>query len=204
MAIYCQKNIGDQAGKHLDHQAMTASRDEVIDLEMAFPPCKEGFYLPAQLVDQSNLLGSEVKTAGGNPIGFAFNRIADQAKRGLGLIHAFPAQENFCIGKHETTGRHGIRFQAGLGGLVFDAGDEVLSCRLELIKIAVTLISPITDCGFPRPEYAIDKGALCLLAAGQENFAGDGVIKIKADMRPGLFGPFAVLGLLHGEHSVDQ
>ena len=171
---------------------------------MAFPPGKEGFYLPAQLVDQSNLLGSEVKTAGGNPIGFAFNRIADQTKRGLALIHAFPAQENFGIGKDETTGCHGIRFQAGSAGLVFDAGDEVLSCRLELIKIAVALISPVADSGFPRREYAIDKGAFSLLAIGEEYLAGDGVIKIKADMRPGLFGPFAVLGLLHGEHSVDQ
>ncbi len=203
MAIYCQKNIGDQAGKHLDHQALTASRDEVINLEMAFPPGKEGFYLPAQLVDQSNLLGSEVKTAGGNPIGFAFNR-ADQAKRGLGLIYAFPAQENFCIGKHEAAGHHGIRFQAGTDGLVFDAGDEVLSCRLELIKIAVTLISPVADSGIPRREYAINKRAFSLLATGEEYFAGDGAIEIKADMRPGLFGPFAVIGPLHGEHSVDQ
>ena len=42
---------------------------------MPFPPGKESLYLPAQLVDQRDLFGGEIKAAGGHPIGFAFDGV---------------------------------------------------------------------------------------------------------------------------------
>ena len=51
---------------------------------------EERFYLPAQLVDQGDLLGGEIEATGGNPVGFAFDRVADQSQRGSGLIDPLP------------------------------------------------------------------------------------------------------------------
>ena len=39
----------------------------MVDFEVPLPPAKEGFDLPMQLVDQGDLFGGQVKTAGGNP-----------------------------------------------------------------------------------------------------------------------------------------
>ncbi len=97
MAINREQEISDQASKHLDHQAMAASRNEVVDLEVPLPPGKERFYVPTQLVDQGDLFGGEIKAIGGNPVGLASDRVADQAQRGLRLIDSFPAKENQCL-----------------------------------------------------------------------------------------------------------
>ena len=77
MAINREQEISDQAGKHLDHQAMAASRNEVVDLEVPLPPGKERFYVPTQLVDQSDLFGGEIKAIGGNPVSLASDLVAD-------------------------------------------------------------------------------------------------------------------------------
>jgi len=61
---------GDQSRKDLHQQAIGAASDQMIHFEVALPPGEEGFYRPAQLVDQGNLLSRQVKSVGGNPIVF--------------------------------------------------------------------------------------------------------------------------------------
>ena len=170
----------------------------MIDLEVPLPPGKEGFDLPAQLVDQGDLFGGQVKAAGGNPVGCAIDRVADQAQREVRLIHSLPAQQYLGIGKDDASGRNGKGFQAGLDGVLLDAGHEMLACRLQLVEIAVTLVAPVAHRGFPRRQDPVDKGALATLAAGEEDLAGYAAIEVEADMALGLFGAFAVVGPIRG------
>jgi len=46
-----QEQIGDETCKDLDHEAVLASCNEMVDLEMPFPPCEELLDVPAELVD---------------------------------------------------------------------------------------------------------------------------------------------------------
>ncbi len=73
MAIDRQQQIGDQPRKDLHQQAIGAASDQRIHFEVALPPGEEGFYRPAEFVDQGNLLSSQIKAVGGNPIVFLVN-----------------------------------------------------------------------------------------------------------------------------------
>lgn len=52
-----QEQMSDKTREDLHQQSVLRSCDKVIDLQMTFPPCKEFFNLPSQLLDQSELLG---------------------------------------------------------------------------------------------------------------------------------------------------
>jgi hypothetical protein len=45
-----------------------ASGDEVIDLEVLFPPAEEIFDLPSEFINQGEVFGGKVKAIGGHPI----------------------------------------------------------------------------------------------------------------------------------------
>ena len=97
MAIDREQEIGDQTGKHLDHETMAASGNEMVYFEMPLPPGKKRFYVPTQLVDQGYLFSGEIKPIRSNPIGFAFDRVADKAQRGLCLIHPLLAKQHLGV-----------------------------------------------------------------------------------------------------------
>lgn len=86
MTIDREQEIGDQASQHLDHETMAASGNEMVYFEMPLPPCKKRFYVPTQFVDQGYLSSGEIKPIRSNPIGLAFDRVADKTQRGLCLI----------------------------------------------------------------------------------------------------------------------
>ncbi len=48
MEIDHQQEIGDQSREQLHQEAVRVSGDEMIDLEVLFPPREEGFDLPSQ------------------------------------------------------------------------------------------------------------------------------------------------------------
>lgn len=75
---------------------------------MPFPPGKEGFDLPTQLVDLGDLFDSEIKTVGANPIGFALDRVTDKAKWGLCLIHPFSTKKDLGVIKDDIASGYGI------------------------------------------------------------------------------------------------
>jgi hypothetical protein len=55
-AINSKQQIGDQAGEYLNHEAILASGNQMVDFEMAFPPGKELLYVPSEFVNEGNLL----------------------------------------------------------------------------------------------------------------------------------------------------
>jgi hypothetical protein len=55
-AIDGKQEVGDQAGKDLHHWAILSPGDQMVDSEVAFPPCKEFLYVPSELVNESDLL----------------------------------------------------------------------------------------------------------------------------------------------------
>lgn len=55
VAVDGEKEISYQASEDLNHQAVFASGDKVIDPEVSLPPAEEFLYLPAELVNHSNL-----------------------------------------------------------------------------------------------------------------------------------------------------
>jgi hypothetical protein len=52
--VNSEKQISDQTGQDLDHQAVLASRDQMVYFEMAFPPGKEFLDVPSQLINVSS------------------------------------------------------------------------------------------------------------------------------------------------------
>ena len=83
----------------------------MIDLEVPLPPGKERFYVPTKLVDQGDLFGCEIKATGGNPVGFASDRIADQAQRGLRLTA--PSTET-STNRFDSNGIGGLTFYGSI------------------------------------------------------------------------------------------
>ena len=57
---------------------MGITADEMIYLQMTFPPPKKGFNFPAERINKSNLFGTEVGSVGGNPVGFASDAVTNQ------------------------------------------------------------------------------------------------------------------------------
>jgi len=76
----------------------------MVYFEVPLPPGKKRFYVPTQLVDQGDLLGGEVKTIGSNPIGFAFDRVADKAQRGMRLIQPLLAKQHLGVEEDDAAG----------------------------------------------------------------------------------------------------
>ena len=54
-AIDGRQEAGNQSGKCLDNQAVIPSGNQMSDLEMAFPPCKESIHVRSELVNKSDL-----------------------------------------------------------------------------------------------------------------------------------------------------
>jgi len=55
-AVNGEQQIGYQTGKYLNHQAVFAAGDEVIDPQVALPPGKKGLDVPAQFVNGGDFL----------------------------------------------------------------------------------------------------------------------------------------------------
>jgi hypothetical protein len=50
-----QQQVGDQTGQELKQNAVPVSGDEMIPIEVSFPPGEDGFNLPAQREDEGDL-----------------------------------------------------------------------------------------------------------------------------------------------------
>src|SRR5665647_1459151 len=174
----------------------------MVYFEVPLPPGKERFYIPAQLVDQGDLFGGEVKTIRSNPIGFSFDRVADKAQRGLRLIHPLLAKQHLGVEKDDAAGNYGIGFKTSPDGFLFDAADEMLTRCLELVEVVMALISPIGHCRFSGLEYLVDERPFSAFAGGEENLSGNTPVEVKTDMGLGLFCSLAVVGPLHGKAGV--
>jgi len=51
VAINGKKQIGDKTSKDLNHQTIFASCNEVVNLQVTFPPGKKAFDFPSELIN---------------------------------------------------------------------------------------------------------------------------------------------------------
>ncbi len=93
-AINGKKQVGNQAGEYLHHEAIFASGHQMVEPEVTFPPGKEFLYVPSELVNESNLPCGEVKTTCANPVSGAVDGVAHQSERLLALIDSGSTQQN--------------------------------------------------------------------------------------------------------------
>jgi len=154
----------------------------MVYFEMPLPPGKERFYVPTQLVDQSYLFSGKIKAIGGNPIGFAFDRVDGKAQRGLRLIHPLLAKQHLGVEKDDAACNYGIGFKTGPDGFLFDAADEMLARCLELVEVVMALISSIGHCRFSGLEYLVDERPFSAFAGVEGNLSGNTPVEVKTDM----------------------
>ena len=57
---------------------MVIAREEMVDLQMSFPPGEEGFNFPPQRKDEGDLIGGQIGAIGSNPVDFTAAFEADQ------------------------------------------------------------------------------------------------------------------------------
>jgi hypothetical protein len=57
MTINSKEQIGDKATKYLNHQPILAFCNQMINLQMAFPPGKKAFDFPSELIYFSTKYG---------------------------------------------------------------------------------------------------------------------------------------------------
>ena len=72
-AIDGKQQIGDETAKQLNHEAVFASGNQVIHLQVAFPPAEEGLYIPTQLINLGHFFSRQVVSVGGDPVIIAVN-----------------------------------------------------------------------------------------------------------------------------------
>ena len=86
VTVDSEKQIGDEAGKNLNHNSVPASGNKVIDFQMAFPPSKEFLNVPSELVDHGDLFSREIISIGGHPEVDSIDVIPDKAQSFLCLV----------------------------------------------------------------------------------------------------------------------
>jgi len=106
MAIDGQQQIGDQARQDLDHEAVGTACNQVIDLQVPFPPGKEILDIPSQLVRLGDLFTGKLVAVGCNPVLDPVDLVAHQSQRCLALIDALGAQQHGGVEKDNALGRH--------------------------------------------------------------------------------------------------
>ena len=125
MTIDGQQEIGNESPEDLHHEAIGASGNQGIDVQVLFPPAKEFFDLPTQFIDQGNICGGEVKAAGGHPICFTVQPIPHDPHWLLGLASPGGAQAHQGISEHRAGFRDHMGFEAGLDGASLDAANKL-------------------------------------------------------------------------------
>ena len=83
MAMNGEQQIGNEACKNLYHQAIATSCNQMVDAQMAFPPGKEVFDVPPELIGLSYLFGRQISAICGYPVISAINVVSDQPYRFL-------------------------------------------------------------------------------------------------------------------------
>lgn len=186
MAIYGEKQIGNQSGENLYHQPILCPCDQVIDPEVPLPPCKELFDLPAQFIDKSDLLGREIMAIGGYPVIYVIDAVSNKAEWLLCLVNTWGPEQNDRIVEDDAVGGDRVHLNAGYLGICLDTADEVLAIGLPFIKAMMGLIAPVHDTGLARRENNGNKGALTLLTIRKVDFGGNATVDIKPNMDFGL------------------
>ena len=71
MEIEHQQQVGNQPRQELEEYPVWISGQEMIHIQMPFPPGEEGFDLPSQGENGGDLFGRQIGSIGGYPVNFA-------------------------------------------------------------------------------------------------------------------------------------
>ena len=113
MTVNDEEQVSYKAGEELYHHAVRAPGQPMVDIEVLFPPTKEGFDIPAQFINGHNVFGGEVEPVGCQPVCYMVYPVADDTNCFFGLVDAFCAEENYRIIKDGTVRRNGKFVETG-------------------------------------------------------------------------------------------
>ena len=71
MEIEHQQQVGNQPRQELEEHPVRISGQEMIHVQMPFPPGEKGFDFPSQGENEADLLGRQIGSIGGYPVNFA-------------------------------------------------------------------------------------------------------------------------------------
>ena len=199
------QQIRDQSGEDLNQDAVRASRDEMIDVELLFPPSEELFDFPAKLIDCRHLLGFEVKAVRGNIVFCPRDSISNHTQRFLGL-RLTVTEADLCIEEDEGLRIH-IKLLKGdqfLERPLFDPTDEMSAVFLPLVEFSVILISSVQDAGLACVDNLGNEGTFAIFARGKEELLGNALVDVEAHVNPELVVLFSVFGPMHGKGGLNQ
>jgi len=99
-----KQQIGNESAKQLNHETVSASGNQVVHLEVPFPPVEKGLYVPAQLINLSHFFSSQIVTVGCNPKIFAVDTVANKAQLFLSLVYTLGAEKHNLVREDNTKG----------------------------------------------------------------------------------------------------
>ena len=180
LTIDGQKQIGDQSCVYLDHESVSTSGDQMIDLQVTLPPGKKAFDFPSKLIRVSDLLGSQIPAVCGDPVIDAADVITHQANGSLGQgIVLISPQNDLGIIKNNAARLDIILPHHGFGSSGFDPDDEAFAFDLKRDKQVMVLIAPVTNAGLSGIKDLRDKGPFAGLAVGKMEFGGNASVDIE-------------------------
>ena len=142
MEIEHQQQVGNQPRQELEEYPVWISGQEMIHIQMPFPPGEEGFDLPSQGEHEGDLFGRQIGSIGGNPVDFAPCFEADQKE---GVLHGVGVVSESDFGEEKDRGALGDRpmFEDLPLGVFSEAGDEVFALVDPGVKALVVDIAPV-------------------------------------------------------------
>lgn len=78
-AVYGKQQIGDESAKQLNHETVFASGNQVVHLQVAFPPAEEGLYAPAKLINLGHFFSRKVVSVRCYPVILAVNTVTNSS-----------------------------------------------------------------------------------------------------------------------------
>ena len=112
-AVNGEEQVSYQSREKLNHHAIGAPSQTVVDVQVLFPPAEEGFDVPAQLIDGHEFFGGEIEPVGRQPICFTLDPVADDTDRFFGLVDTFRAEKHDSIIKDRTVRNNVIFVETG-------------------------------------------------------------------------------------------
>ena len=198
-----QEQIGNKSSKELHHQSVRTTRNEVIDVEMPFPPCEELLDFPSKPIDESDLQCSQILAIGGNPEDCATESDPYQSD-GVSCAMLRISEIDFSVEEDVRVGRDREFSNDHLLGVFSNATGEESAFFLPAIKPSMILIPSIRRPGFPGLEQGGDKGTFCSFPVCQIEFPRNTSVEIEAEVHLRFLGLGGVVCPLHRQRSIDQ
>ncbi len=144
-AICRHENVCDQTDNYPDHDSVFTACDEMINIEMFFPPLEEFLSIPPEFVYQGDLLCCQIMTVSCNEIFCITNMITDYSDSFLSLTDTRGSEADRSIGKDMAVRIRMALFYTFRLCIIPDPTDKALSLIPESVRKFVALIPPIRN-----------------------------------------------------------